>query len=116
MSRQDLEQRAKLDLHKEANEILDRMYAAKTEDEWKSIMKQLTPLKEIATERGDNKWLESVQKRVDKQRQFKQPYWERLKNKNQFQSKPKMMFSEETDRAIGDFFRIASEYLKLKMN
>lgn len=98
--RQDLEQRAKLDLQQEANEILDRMYAAKTEDDWKSIMKQLTPLKEIATARGDNKWLESVQKRVDKQRQFKQPYWEKMKNRPVFQAKQSYIFREDEGKAF----------------
>lgn len=104
------------DLQQQGNAILDEMYKAKTQDEWESEMRKLIPLKVEAQKNGWTDWLEAVQKRVDKQRQFKQPYWERLKNKNQFQSKPKMMFSEETDRAIGDFFRIASEYLKLKMN
>lgn len=104
------------DLQQQGNAILDEMYKAKTQDEWESEMRKLIPLKVEAQKNGWTDWLDNVQKRVDKQRQFKQPYWERMKNKNQFQSKPKMMFSEETDRAIGDFFRIASEYLKLKMN
>lgn len=104
------------DLQQQGNAILDEMYKAKTQDEWETEMRKLIPLKVEAQKNGWTDWLEAVQKRVDKQRQFKQPYWERMKNKNQFQSKPKMMFSEETDRAIGDFFRIASEYLKLKMN
>jgi hypothetical protein len=104
------------DLQQQGNAILDEMYKAKTQDEWETEMRKLIPLKVEAQKNGWTDWLEAVQKRVDKQRQFKQPYWEKMKNKNQFQSKPKMMFSEETDRAIGDFFRIASEYLKLKMN
>lgn len=104
------------DLQQQGNAILDEMYKAKTQDEWETEMRKLIPLKVEAQKNGWTDWLDNVQKRVDKQRQFKQPYWERLKNKNQFQSKPKMMFSEETDKAIGDFFRIASEYLKLKMN
>lgn len=104
------------DLQQQGNAILDEMYKAKTQDEWESEMRKLIPLKVEAQKNGWTDWLDNVQKRVDKQRQFKQPYWERMKNKNQFQSKPKMMFSEETDKVIGDFFRIASEYLKLKMN
>ena len=90
----------KQDLQQQGNVILDEMYKAKTQDEWESEMKKLIPLKADAQKNGWTDWLEAVQKRVDKQRQFKQPYWEKMKNRPVFQAKQSYIFREDEGKAF----------------
>lgn len=85
----------------------DKAFQTKNEAEWKETMQAI----KVAVE-SDDYARQAMRTYCSNLLQKKREYWAKQKNKPQYQAKPKMMFSDDTDKAIGEFFRAATIYLK----
>lgn len=90
-------------------QLKDKAFQTKNEDEWRVAMQEIA-----AAVKNDPAAAEALRKYCAGILEKKRVYWEKTKSK-QFQAKPKMLLSPETDAAIGDLARALTAYLQRKM-
>lgn len=88
-------------------ELKDAAFKTKNEQEWADVMQAI----KVAVE-SDDYARQAMRTYCSNLLQKKKEYWKKQKDKPLYQTKPKMLFSESTDAAIGEFFRAATAYLK----
>lgn len=85
----------------------DKAFKTNSKVEWDAVMQEIKEAVE-----GDKYAAETLRNYCRALLTKKTDYWSRrAQNKPSFQAKPKMMFSEETDKAIGDLARSLTNYI-----
>ena len=90
-------------------ELKDKAFSAKTEEEWKVVIEEIR-----AAVVNDQPAEEALRNYCKSLLAKKKEYWQKCAKKPQFQAKPKTMFSEETDKAIGDLARELTQLIREK--
>lgn len=95
----------------EIQKMKDKAFQARSEKEWNDVM--LAIKEAVAADENAASLMRNYCKTLlPKKREF----WAKYPSKNQFQAKPKMMFSEDTDRAIGELARSITKYINSLAN
>lgn len=91
-------------------ELKDKAWQTKTQTEWDDVMQEIKQAVE-----GDNYAATALRKYCKQILPKKREWFEKAANRPQFTAKPKMLFSEDTDKAIGELAKILTEFIKKKM-
>ena len=92
-------------------ELKDLAFAAKTESEWKQSMETI---RQAVV--GDTAAADALRKYCQGILPRKKEWWAKQANKPKFNAAPKMMFSAETDKAIGQLAAVLTKYINMKIS
>lgn len=91
-------------------ELKNKAFQAKTKDQWDAVMEEIKEA--VADDKNAATALRNYCKQILPK---KKEYWAKYPKKQGFQAAPKMMFSPETDKAIGDLARALTKYFEKKL-
>lgn len=96
----------------ELQELKDKAFKTNSKVEWDAVMQEIKNAVE-----GDKYATETLRNYCKALLPKKTEWWsKKAQNKPSFTAKPKMMFSEDTDKAIGELAKALTKYLNSKQN
>lgn len=109
------------EIYTPAKELKDKFYNAKTIDEWHQCKEELKTLLEkisepLMTTDFATSYKKNLVDAIAKMWKYKEPYFNKLENKKQFQPKQSFIFRENEGEAFTRLCNALADYLEKKSN
>lgn len=89
----------------------DKAFQSRSKEQWDAVMQEIKD-----AVKDDEKARDNLRDYCSKILPRKKEFWAKYPKPNGYQAKPKMMFSEDTDKAIGELAKALTAYINKQIN